>query len=118
MNAKETILALLHDADLTVPQIATKVGIDENNARVYVNRLRNEGKIHEISKNGKAKVYTIVKTKQATIELALQAENAALKDGARELYQAFLKIAENPRESISILKSINIEKIDGAVKYL
>jgi len=57
-NMKETILAFLQDAELTVNQVAEKAGIDANNARVYVNRLKVEGKIREISKEGKAKVYT------------------------------------------------------------
>jgi hypothetical protein len=56
--------------------------------------------------------------KQSSIDPALLAENAALKEGARELYQTFLKIAENPKQARSILGDIDVEKIDGVVKYL
>jgi len=49
---------------------------------------------------------------------AVMAENTALKEGARELYQTFLKIAENPKQARSILGDIDVEKIDGVVKYL
>ena len=40
----------------------------------------------------------------------------ALKEGVRELYAAFLKIAENPADSDSILEQIDIQKVDGAVR--
>jgi hypothetical protein len=52
------------------------------------------------------------------LDPAVLAENAALKEGARELYQTFLKIAENPKQARSILGDIDVEKIDGVVKYL
>lgn len=41
------------ECELSVQQIAKKMEIDTNNARVYVNRLIKEGKIREISKSPK-----------------------------------------------------------------
>ena len=61
-NMKESVLAALQGSELTVPQIVEQLGIKTkdpcNDARTYVNRLKAEGKVREVSKAGKAKVYT------------------------------------------------------------
>jgi len=65
MNVKEKIFGFLQESDATVPELAVKAAIDENQARVYVNRLRIEGKAREVSKNGRAKVWTVARASPA-----------------------------------------------------
>jgi biotin operon repressor len=59
MNMKETILQLLQEKDHTIPELAARIGIDENNVRTYIHRLRSSGTILEVGKKGKAKIYSI-----------------------------------------------------------
>lgn len=74
-------------------------------------------------KRGPSQASDIVDTKTCDTDnqgeiTTLKEMNAALKDGVSELYQAFLKIADNPGDAHAILEKIKIDKIDGAVKYL
>lgn len=95
MNKKEAILVLLQDSELTVPQIAGKMEIDENNARVYVNRLNEEGKIREISKEGKAKVWTVASELAETTTLTLPIDYKILRNLAKRLILLMIKAGVN-----------------------
>lgn len=61
MGNKEIILDLLTSESLTVKEISNKLNINENQTRVYLNRLKDKNKVREIDKKGRYKVYTIVK---------------------------------------------------------
>lgn len=61
MGYKERILDLLQVESLTVKEISKKLKIDENQTRVYLNRLKALNKVKEIDKKGRYKVYSIVK---------------------------------------------------------
>ncbi|HME56646.1 MAG TPA: hypothetical protein VKM55_30880 [Candidatus Lokiarchaeia archaeon] len=92
-NAKETIFELFYKDNYTVPRIAEKLMMDENKVRVYINRLKDEGRIREVGTDGKAKLYTSVSIspveKLPVPEPALQAENEALKAKLRFMNQFF-----------------------------
>ncbi|HMF33478.1 MAG TPA: GTP-binding protein [Candidatus Lokiarchaeia archaeon] len=55
----EKILVTLQEGPLTVSEIATQAGLDENNTRVYLNRLKKQHQVEEAGKRGQFKVYKI-----------------------------------------------------------
>lgn len=55
----EKILATLQEGPLTVSEIAAQAGLDENNTRVYLNRLKKKHLVEEAGKKGQFKVYKI-----------------------------------------------------------
>ena len=102
MNMKDSIFGLLQDANLSVNDIAKRAGIDANNARVYVNRLRAEGKVRELAKEGKAKVYTVA-NKQA---VPVAAANPGILASLRFLNEFFKTNAEYLFVNPAIVKYI------------
>jgi len=59
MTIIKKILAILEDGTYSIPQIAEKIGLDENNTRVYINRLKSRGMVIETGKDGRNKLFTV-----------------------------------------------------------
>lgn len=69
MGYKEEIYELLQNEDLSVKQISEKLRIkpgkkeNENNIRVYINRLVKKGLIESIGKNERDSIYRAITSK-------------------------------------------------------
>lgn len=61
MGNKENILKILAQESLTSEEIASKIGLTENEVRVYLNRLKKLNKISVIDKKERYKVFAIIK---------------------------------------------------------
>ena len=61
MGNKEEILKILSQEALTSEEIASKIGLTENEVRVYLNRLKKLNRIRVIDKKERYKVFAIVK---------------------------------------------------------
>lgn len=74
-------------------QIAEKLGTNSNNARVYLGRLKEEGRVREASKIGREKVYALGSPARqaalATPDPAIQAENENLRAKLRFMNEFF-----------------------------
>ena len=63
-NIEKKILKCLeteYPKDLSIEEIATKIGVHRNTVSKYIWGLEKEGKVRISRKIGKAKMYTIVK---------------------------------------------------------
>lgn len=72
MGYKQQILVMLTKENLTSHQLSLKLGIDENNIRVYLNRLKDDKKIQVIDKKERYKVYSIVTYKNSKKDRDIQ----------------------------------------------
>ncbi len=59
MTIINKILSILQDGTYSVLQIAGKIGLDENNIRVYMNRLKTRGLVIESGKDGRNKLFSL-----------------------------------------------------------
>jgi predicted ArsR family transcriptional regulator len=110
MSKKERIFTLLQDKELTNKKIADKMGITVNEARVYVNRLKQENRIKNIGKRGRFKVY---KAKEHTKELNLE----RVKEGYKQFNSLFENLVSNSenllkKSQISTFKEMISKHID------
>jgi len=60
MGKKDIIYDLLKQSDLTTAELADKTGLDENQCRTYVNRLKQENLVKNIGKKERYKIYRAV----------------------------------------------------------
>jgi predicted ArsR family transcriptional regulator len=117
MSKKETILTLLQDKELTNKEIADKMGITVNEARVYVNRLKQENRVKSIGKRRRFKVY---KAKEHIKELNLE----RVKEGYKQFNRLFENLVSNSekmlkKSQISTFKEMISKHIDiGLIKQI
>ena len=115
MSNKYKILELLKQNELTIKEISDKSEFNENEIRVYIHRLKDDGLIREIGKKNRYIIYT-------AIEKGLDGEgfldgnsNRVMKDFER-LYQIMnvfllpkidqIKMAEIPNSVSKELESL------------
>lgn len=60
MGNKEKILEILTENELSIKDISQRLGINENEVRVYINRLYKEGKVKKIGKKERSTIYKVV----------------------------------------------------------
>ena len=60
MSNKYKILELLKQNELTIKEIADKSEFSENEVRVYIHRLKDDGLIREIGKKNRYIIYTVI----------------------------------------------------------
>jgi len=123
MSSRTEIIDMLKSR-VPYAEIQAKLGVS---SKTIAAAAKNAGIVQRHRDGAKTKESMDIKEASPALQVAgpgqvqdpaVLAENAALKEGARELYQIFLKIAENPKQARGILGNIDDKKIDGAVKYL
>ena len=68
MSNKYKILELLKGNELTVKEIADKTEFNENEVRVYVNRLMKDNLINKIGKKNRYVLYTVIEKESNTLD--------------------------------------------------
>lgn len=68
MSKKIEILDLLNEQELTTKEIAQKLDITPNEARVYVNRLKSKGKVKVIGKKERYKIYRAIESTEINLD--------------------------------------------------
>lgn len=111
MSNTSNILKLLEEKPLTSKEIAIKLGLTENDARVYLNRLKKKKRIEVIDKKGRYKIYSILKeVDQDKISLI-----ADLKYDLSNLYN-FMKFKMKPSIKFSPEDLSFLEKIKDKIE--
>jgi predicted ArsR family transcriptional regulator len=98
MSKKEKIFTLLQDAELTNKGIANELGITVNEARVYVNRLKQENRVKSVGKRERYKVYKAIKNRE-------KADLTKIKKGYKQFNSLFEELVE---DSNKLLKKTQI----------
>lgn len=107
MGKKEQILTLLSQKDLTTKETASELDMSENEARVYINRLKKEERVKEIGKKERYKLYRAIdKSKD------LEKENNILKQAILE----FNKLMSYNKGNLKFPNDLDKNIIREAVK--
>jgi len=97
MGKKDIIYDLLKKSDLTTAELADKTGLDENQCRTYVNRLKQENLVKNIGKKERYKIYRAVNGEKANMSHRILHDkvdklgklNAELKESVKFLMDFF-----------------------------
>ena len=119
MSNKEKIVQLLEKENLTVKEISEKLNMNENQTRVYVNRLKKENKIIVAGIKNRYKVYKI---KEERDPKAIKILQELLYDFTKLYYLMTLKMEvkdniELNEEDTIFLDSIK-QRIENINKFL
>ena len=119
MSNKYKILELLKGNELTVKEIADKTEFNENEVRVYVNRLMKDNLINKIGKKNRYVLYTAIEK-----ELYNNKEFEILRKGYLQLNTLFESLTKNAKDllknnQLSYFKQLIQENIDiNLIKHL
>ncbi|KKM85094.1 hypothetical protein LCGC14_1292510 [marine sediment metagenome] len=119
MSNKYKILELLKGNELTVKEIADKTEFNENEVRVYTNRLMKDNLIKKIGKKNRYVLYTAIDK-----ELSDNKEFETLRKGYNQLNTLFESLTKNAKvllknNQLNSFKQLIQETIDiNLIKHI
>jgi len=103
MGNKEKIFNLLQNKDMTTKEISQEINISENEARVYINRLKEKGRIKAVGKKERYKLYRIIEPIENQDKLKIYEEIIKKLVLSMKKYKPDIKFSEEEFKSIKEL---------------